>query len=221
MDVRAIMAADNSSDDGDDTGVFDAQPQTQPLPPPPQQQSQLQQYQAPAATGTGGGGGGAVSALVQGIGGSGSGGKTGGGGPARFQQQVGAAAGAAAAGAVPERRKKTNELAELHDGDDDEDVSEEAHVDYVCARVTGGRPHPGHVVETRALAACVPPPLTYKARIPRRLADSGALSRLQLEAALYCCQMHERRLPNGERAGWLLGDNTGIGASFVFGSSVW
>ena len=130
MDVRAIMAADNSSDDGDDTGVFDAQPQTQPLPPPPQQQSQLQQYQAPAATGTGGGGGGAVSALVQGIGGSGSGGKTGGGGPARFQQQVGAAAGAAAAGAVPERRKKTNELAELHDGDDDDNVTEEAHVQY-------------------------------------------------------------------------------------------
>lgn len=99
----------------------------------------------------------------------------------------------------------------MHDGDDDEKLAQEAHVDYVPARLKGGQPHPGFVMETRALSECVPPPITYKALIPRKLVERGDLSRVQLEAIFSCCQMHERRLPSGERAGWLLGDSTGIG----------
>jgi hypothetical protein len=79
-------------------------------------------------------------------------------------------------------------------------------------------PHPGHVVQSVAMAAAEPPPITYKLRLPRRLLDSGALSLLQAEAVLYCMQMHETRLPTGERAGWMLGDGTGIGKGRILAS---
>jgi hypothetical protein len=108
-----------------------------------------------------------------------------------------------------DEKAEGKELAALHDGDDDEDLSQEAHVEYAPARIRGGQPHPAHVVETQALAGVAPPALTYKTRIPRRVVANGDLSLLQLEAALYCCQTHERRLPTGERAGWLLADGTG------------
>jgi hypothetical protein len=104
------------------------------------------------------------------------------------------------------------DLTALHDGDDNEDTGEdENNVEYVPAWIKGGVPHPGHVVQSTAMAVTEPPPITYRIRLPRRLIESGALSLLQVEAALYCMQMHEKRLPTGERAGWMLGDGTGIG----------
>lgn len=33
----------------------------------------------------------------------------------------------------------------------------------------------------------------------------GQISALQLEAAVYACQAHEKRLPSGERLGYLVG----------------
>lgn len=39
----------------------------------------------------------------------------------------------------------------------------------------------------------------------------GRLSSLQLEAVALACDRHERRLPNGERCGFLLGDGAGMG----------
>ena len=105
------------------------------------------------------------------------------------------------------------ELAALHDGDDEEEGTGEDgnNAEYVPAWIKGGVPHPGHVVQSTAMAVTEPPPLTYRTRLPRRLLESGALSLLQVEAALYCMQMHEKRLPTGERASWMLGDGTGIG----------
>jgi hypothetical protein len=41
--------------------------------------------------------------------------------------------------------------------------------------------------------------------------DSGALSRLQLEGVAYACQKHLERLPDGTRAGFMIGDGAGVG----------
>jgi hypothetical protein len=104
------------------------------------------------------------------------------------------------------------DLTSLHDGVYNVATGEdENNVEYVPAWIKGGVPHPGHVVQSTAMAVTEPPPITYRIRLPRRLIESGALSLLQVEAALYCMQMHEKRLPTGERAGWMLGDGTGIG----------
>ena len=121
-----------------------------------------------------------------------------------------------------EAKQEGEELAALHDGDDDEEVggSDGANQEYKPARVKGGVPHPGHVVQSVAMAAAEPPPITYKLRLPRLLLESGALSLLQAEAVLYCMQMHEKRLPTGERAGWMLGDGTGIGKGRILASII-
>lgn len=47
--------------------------------------------------------------------------------------------------------------------------------------------------------------------IPEEIIDSGKISALQLEAALYTCQAHENFLPSGERFGYLIGDGAGVG----------
>lgn len=41
--------------------------------------------------------------------------------------------------------------------------------------------------------------------IPEEIIDMGHISALQLEAALYACQAHEKRLPSGEKMGYLIG----------------
>lgn len=43
------------------------------------------------------------------------------------------------------------------------------------------------------------------------LINSGSLSALQLEAVTYSCQQHENFLPDGSRAGYLIGDGAGVG----------
>jgi hypothetical protein len=37
------------------------------------------------------------------------------------------------------------------------------------------------------------------------------LSALQLEAIVYACQRHEQFLPDGNRAGFFIGDGAGVG----------
>lgn len=158
-------------------------------------EARIQLYEAQRAAGQQGGG-------QQGFGPFGGGGGAGGGRGAdeeAVDEQV-------------EEQVEGQELAAMHDGDDDDNVTDEAHVKYEPSRVKGGVPHPGYVVETKALAGVIPTPLTFKTRIPRRVVEAGKVSLLQLEAAMYGMQMHERRLPSGERAGWVLADGTGIGA---------
>ena len=72
--------------------------------------------------------------------------------------------------------------------------------------------HAGHVVEPALLASVRPPPVTYVPAVPRRLAKTGVLSELQLEAMLHAGQCHAQPLrPNGSRPGFLLADGAGVG----------
>ena len=77
-----------------------------------------------------------------------------------------------------------------------------------------GYRHPDPVVETASLASVEPPDVTYKLSLPYDVIEERKLSALQLEAITYACQQHEKRLPNGKRAGFLLGEL--LAQSFFF-----
>lgn len=68
-----------------------------------------------------------------------------------------------------------------------------------------GRKHPDPVVETASLSSVEPTDVWYKISLPEDSIQSGALSALQLEAITYAAQQHEHFLPDGNRAGFLIG----------------
>uniref|UniRef100_A0A803YS93 Protein strawberry notch homolog 2 n=1 Tax=Meleagris gallopavo TaxID=9103 RepID=A0A803YS93_MELGA len=80
-----------------------------------------------------------------------------------------------------------------------------------CHLAKIGKHHPDLVVETSTLSSVPPPNITYSLSLPSSVADKGSLSALQLEAIIYACQQHEVLLPNGQRAGFLIGDGAGVG----------
>ena len=51
----------------------------------------------------------------------------------------------------------------------------------------------------------------YKLSLPNDLIKQGRLSALQLESVVYASQQHEQFLPDGNRAGFLIGDGAGVG----------
>uniref|UniRef100_A0A7M4FAU3 Protein strawberry notch homolog 2 n=1 Tax=Crocodylus porosus TaxID=8502 RepID=A0A7M4FAU3_CROPO len=103
--------------------------------------------------------------------------------------------------------------------EDDEGEEEEAeelghtetYADYIPSKSKLGKHHPDRVVETSTLSSVPPPDITYALSLPSSVAEDGSLSALQLEAIVYACQQHEVLLPNGQRAGFLIGDGAGVG----------
>src|SRR5689334_2748159 len=68
-----------------------------------------------------------------------------------------------------------------------------------------GDRHPDPVVETSSLASVEVPDISYQLTIPKEKIQSNALSALQLETIVYASQRHETFLPDGTRAGFLIG----------------
>ncbi|XP_017154481.1 protein strawberry notch [Drosophila miranda] len=87
----------------------------------------------------------------------------------------------------------------------------ETFAEYWPTKLKHGVAHPDAVVETATLSSVELPDITYDLSLPPHFQTSGSLSALQLEAVFYACQAHERILPSGERAGFLLGDGAGVG----------
>jgi hypothetical protein len=84
-------------------------------------------------------------------------------------------------------------------------------IEYTPLKLRSGLRHPDPVVETASLSSVAAPEILYHMTIPEEIIDSGKISALQLEAALYACQAHEKKLPSGERVGYLIGDGAGVG----------
>lgn len=96
--------------------------------------------------------------------------------------------------------------------DDEEDVFQaETYADYMPMKLKIGNHHPDTVVETSSLSSVHPPDVWYGLTIPEEVIDEGKLSALQLESIVYSCQQHDLKLPDGTRAGFLLGDGAGVG----------
>ncbi|XP_071638840.1 protein strawberry notch-like isoform X2 [Temnothorax longispinosus] len=95
---------------------------------------------------------------------------------------------------------------------DDEDMGvAETYADYMPTKLKLGRKHPDPVVETASLSSVEPTDVWYKVSIPEETIRSGALSALQLESITYASQQREHLLPDGTRAGFLIGDGAGVG----------
>jgi P-loop containing NTP hydrolase pore-1 len=74
-----------------------------------------------------------------------------------------------------------------------------------------GKKHPDPVVETASLSSVEPTDVYYKLSIPADTINNALLSALQLESITYTCQAHNYILPDGTRAGFLVGDGAGVG----------
>lgn len=87
----------------------------------------------------------------------------------------------------------------------------ETYADYMPSKLKLGKKHPDPVVETASLSSVAPADVWYKLSIPTETINTGALSALQLESITYASQAHEHILPDGSRAGFLIGDGAGVG----------
>merc|ERR1719309_1916118 len=67
------------------------------------------------------------------------------------------------------------------------------------------------VVETASLASVEPADVWYELSFPEEVINQRKLSALQLESIVYASQQHEQFLPDGNRAGFLIGDGAGVG----------
>lgn len=93
-------------------------------------------------------------------------------------------------------------------------------VDYKPFYDVKGKSHPGHIVQTAAMAAVEPPPITSSLHLKPETIKSGAPSQIQLEAVHYIQQRWEQHLGSGKRAGFLLGDGTGVGKNITIAASL-
>lgn len=100
---------------------------------------------------------------------------------------------------------------EEEEGEDEEMGVAETYADYWPAKLKLGRKHPDPVVETASLSSVEPTDVTYKLNLPPDTINNGSLSALQLESITYASQAHEQLLPDGSRAGFLVGDGAGVG----------
>ncbi|XP_066601044.1 protein strawberry notch isoform X2 [Prorops nasuta] len=102
-------------------------------------------------------------------------------------------------------------LPEEEEVEDEEMGVAETYADYMPTKLKLGRKHPDPVVETASLSSVEPTDVWYTLAIPEDTIKTGALSALQLESITYASQQHEHLLPDGSRAGFLIGDGAGVG----------
>jgi len=101
-------------------------------------------------------------------------------------------------------------------------AASDSYADYVPAKLNYGPPHVEHVVESASLACVAPVDVTYTLALPEAALSSGVLSRVQLEGVIYALQQHEKRLPvSGCRAGFFIGDGTGVGKGRELAAMIW
>ena len=80
---------------------------------------------------------------------------------------------------------------------------------YAPAKIRHPKKHPGRIVETSSMAAVEPPDPTHSPKLRRAALEY--LSDVQLESVIYAGQRHSQTLPDGSRAGFMIGDGTGVG----------
>ncbi|MCU1266182.1 MAG: primase traC (modular protein) [Acidobacteria bacterium] len=97
------------------------------------------------------------------------------------------------------------------DSETTEEASQTLFVSYAPAKLKGGRPHPAIIVESSSMAAVVSPDITYRPHLAAEIVSEGRLSDIQIERVIYAGQRHEQQLPDSSRAGFFVGDGTGVG----------
>merc|ERR1719391_557340 len=109
-------------------------------------------------------------------------------------------------------RLGTTEEDEEVAAEDEEDMGViETYSNYKPSKLKVGLPHPDPVVETASLASVESADVWYTLSLPPDVINERKLSALQLESIVYASQQHEQILPDGNRAGFLIGDGAGVG----------
>jgi len=98
-------------------------------------------------------------------------------------------------------------------------------VQYTPSKLKTGSKHPGIIVESSSMASVEPPNITYTPKLPKEYTEPGEsgnskLSSLQIESVVYAGQRHSQILPNGYRAGFFIGDGTGVGKGKEIGGII-
>ncbi|XP_058054566.1 protein strawberry notch [Anopheles bellator] len=106
---------------------------------------------------------------------------------------------------------RLNQIPEEEEGEEEEMGVAETYAEYWPAKLKIGKKHPDSVVETASLSSVEPCDVYYQLSIPAETINAGLLSALQLESITYACQAHAHLLPDGSRAGFLVGDGAGVG----------
>ncbi|XP_021767573.1 protein FORGETTER 1-like isoform X2 [Chenopodium quinoa] len=123
---------------------------------------------------------------------------------------------------LPPPPEEVNEVAiEVEQEEGDGGTVGETFTDYRPPKLSIGPPHPDPIVETSSLSAVQPPEPTYDLEIKEEIVHSKALSCLQLETLVYASQRHLQHLPNGERAGFFIGDGAGVGKGRTIAGLIW
>lgn len=104
-----------------------------------------------------------------------------------------------------------NQVPEEEEAEDEELGVAETYAEYWPSKLKIGKKHPDPVVETASLSSVEPSNVYYKLSIPPETINGGLLSALQLESITYASQAHDHLLPDGSRAGFLVGDGAGVG----------
>uniref|UniRef100_A0A182MXI7 TLC domain-containing protein n=1 Tax=Anopheles dirus TaxID=7168 RepID=A0A182MXI7_9DIPT len=104
-----------------------------------------------------------------------------------------------------------NQMPEEEEAEDEEMGVAETYAEYWPAKLKIGKKHPDPVVETASLSSVEPSDVYYQVSIPPETINAGLLSALQLESITYASQAHAHLLPDGTRAGFLIGDGAGVG----------
>ncbi|XP_074000099.1 protein strawberry notch isoform X3 [Rhodnius prolixus] len=110
-----------------------------------------------------------------------------------------------------QKKLPTVQNPEEEDNEDEDMGVAETYADYMPSKLKLGKKHPDPVVETASLSSVEPTDVWYQLSLPENTISTGALSALQLEAITYASQQHEHFLPDGTRAGFLIGDGAGVG----------
>ncbi|KAK3855126.1 hypothetical protein Pcinc_038450 [Petrolisthes cinctipes] len=105
--------------------------------------------------------------------------------------------------------------------DDDAMGVAETYADYMPSKLKVGIKHPDQVVETASMSSVEPPDVWYTLDIPDSSISTGKLSALQLESIVYASQQHNHFLPDGTRAGFLIGDGAGVGKGRTIGGIIY
>ena len=82
-------------------------------------------------------------------------------------------------------------------------------IEYIPSWLPNSSIHPGSIVETKSMSGITMPKPTYIPDVPVNILEN--ISSLQMENVIYAGQRHEKFLPNNSRAGFFIGDGTGLG----------
>lgn len=111
---------------------------------------------------------------------------------------------------------ENDQLLDLNQNQTQQSEEEDSSAYAIYRPSIAGPAHPGVIVETKAMSTVPLPAITYRPNLPASVIKDGTISAVQLEAIALAGQANEIILPNGSRAGILIGDGCVAAGTRIF-----